>query len=82
MTRITVTLHEDQYNLCSYLAQFFLEWETFQIKVAEKTERHFTINNFFFSFEIVSLWDNVEKFDRTGQVTDDKTAHAHCIPDT
>jgi len=28
------------------------------------------------------LWDNVEKYWRTGQVTDDIMAHAHCIRDT
>jgi hypothetical protein len=27
------------------------------------------------------LWDNVEKYCRTGQVTDDEMAHAHCMPD-
>ena len=31
----------------SHLAQFFLEWETFQTKVVEKLETHFMSNNFF-----------------------------------
>ena len=28
-----------------------------------------------------SLWDNVNKYGRAGQATDDNTAHAHCMLD-
>jgi len=28
------------------------------------------------------MWDNVEKYHRTGQATDDNMAQAHCILDT
>jgi len=34
--RLTGTLHEDQYRFMIYVAHFFLEWEKFQTKVAEK----------------------------------------------
>jgi hypothetical protein len=40
LTRITNTLHEDQHSFWSYLAQFFLEWEIFLLKVAEKIKAH------------------------------------------
>jgi hypothetical protein len=30
-----------------YLAEFFLEWEMFQTKVAGKVKTHFMFNNFF-----------------------------------
>ena len=54
----------------SYLAQFFLEWEMFQIKVVEKTKTHIlcSITFFWISYR---LWDNVEKCCRSGQATDD-----------
>jgi hypothetical protein len=32
-------------HLLSYLAQFFLEWEIFQTKVAEKTKTQILFNN-------------------------------------
>ena len=36
---------------------------------------------FFFSRKSCSLWDNVEKYCRARQATDDNTAHAHCMLD-
>ena len=35
-------------HLFSYLPQFFLEWEMFQAKVAEKIETYFMLHNFLF----------------------------------
>ena len=46
-----------------YLAQFFLEWQMFQTKVLMKIKTR--------------LWDNVKKYGRAGQATDDNMAHAH-----
>jgi hypothetical protein len=37
---------------------------------------------FFFFSKIVPLLDNVEKYIRAGQVTDESMAHAHCMLDT
>jgi len=34
-------------HLWHYLAQFFLKWEIFHTKDAEKIKTHFTFNNFF-----------------------------------
>ena len=50
-----VTIHEDQYTLLTYLAQFFLEWEMFQTKFVQKIENQFTFDTFlsFFFFLIV-----------------------------
>jgi hypothetical protein len=31
--------------LWQYLAEFFLEWEMFQVKVGEKIKTHFIFNN-------------------------------------
>ena len=46
-------------NICfwSYLAQFFLEWEMFQIKVVEKITTHILCSVTFFR-ESCRLWDN------------------------
>ena len=37
--------------------------------------------NFFF-FENSAVYENVEKYCRAGQDTDDNTGHAHCILNT
>ena len=62
----------------SYLTEFPLEWEMFQIKFVEKIKTHvlFSMNVFRKSCR---LWDNVEKFRRSGQATDDNMAHARCM---
>jgi len=39
------------------------------------------IGKFFFR-KSCSLWDNVGKYCRAGQATDDNMAHAHCMLDT
>jgi len=44
----------------------------------EKIKTHLMFNNFFFRKSF--LWrDNVEKYCRAGQATDDNMAHACCI---
>jgi hypothetical protein len=49
-------------------------------------ETNIVFINFFFLFlfppKIVPLRDNVEKFCRAEQTTDDNMAHAHCMPHT
>ena len=67
-------------RLWSYIAQFFLEWEMFQVEVVEETKTHFTFNNFF--WKSCCLRDNVKKYGGFGQATDDNTAHALCIADS
>jgi len=57
----------------SYLAQFLLEWEMFQTKVVQKIKTHI-LSSFFLSLsprKSCSLWDNLEKYGRAGQATDD-----------
>ena len=64
-----------------YVAEFFLEWEMFQTKVVEKIKTHFMLNKFFFR-KSCRLWDNVEKYGRAGQSTDDIMAQSLCVLDT
>ena len=63
----------------SNLAHFFLEWEMFQINVAEKIKTHILCSTLFLNR---AVYENVEKYCRARQATDDNTAHAHCMLDT
>jgi len=52
----------------------------FQTKVVEKITTHILFSiAFIFLRESCRLWDNVEKYCRTGQATDDSMAHGHCM---
>jgi len=53
----------------------------FQTKVVEKLKTHILCSITFFR-KSRRLWDNMEKYCRAGQATDDKMAHAHCMLDT
>ena len=88
VAKIQVSLKSDKNNgyftwrpICifwSYLAQFFLEWEMFRTKVVQKIKTHI-LCSVTLSRKSYRLWDNVEKYCREGQATDDNTAHAHCM---
>jgi hypothetical protein len=67
LIRITDNLHKNEYIFLQYLAQFFLEWEMFQTKFAAT-----------FSKIVPGFWDNVKKYGRDGQATDEDIAHEHC----
>ena len=75
------TLPEYQHTFLSYLAQFFLEWEMFRKKVVEKIKTHILRSITFFRTSR-RLWDNMEKYFRTRQATDDNMAHALWMLDT
>ena len=64
----------------SYLARFFLEWETFQTEVVEETKTH-VLRSVTFIPKSYRLWDNVKKYCRKGHATDNM-AHAQCMLDT
>ena len=60
--------------LWQYLAELLLEWEMFQIKVVEKIQTHFMYDkSFLFSRKSFRLRDNVEKYGRVRETTDDVT---------
>ena len=54
----------------AYLAQFFLEWKIFQIKVVEEIKTHILYSVTFF-LKTYRFWDNVEKYGRARQAMDD-----------
>ena len=53
----------------------------FQIKVVERIKTHILCQYPFFR-KSYRLLDNVEKYGKAGQDTDENMAHAHCILDT
>jgi hypothetical protein len=67
-------------HLWQYFAQFSLVLKIFQRKVVEKIKAHILCSANF-SRKLSRLWDNVEKYGRAGQATDENTAHALCMLD-
>ena len=58
LTRITFTLHEDQYKFL-FMSRLFLQWEMFQTKPIEKIKTRilFSITFFFLSFENRTIYE-------------------------
>jgi len=56
--------------------------QTIVVEKIKKTHILYSISLFFFFRKSCRLWDNVEKYCRAEQATDDNMAHAHCILDT
>jgi hypothetical protein len=67
-------LHEDQCTLLIISCSVCLRMRNVSAKVVEKIE--------LFSLKSCLLWDNVEKYCRARQATDDNMALAHCMLDT
>ena len=92
VTKIKVSLKSDKNNgyftwrriyFLLHLVHIFLVWEMFQKKVVEKIKKHILCSvTLFFFRKSCRLWEKVEKYCRTGQVTDDNMAYAHCMLDT
>jgi len=61
-------------RLWQYLAQFFLQWEMYQTKAAEKNNTH-TLCSVTFSRKTCDLLDNVVKYGTAGQATNDNIIH-------
>jgi hypothetical protein len=75
-------MQQTDIHFLSYLAQFFLERQMLQTDGVEKTKTRILLSVTFFSRKSCCLWDNVEKYCRVGQATDDNMAHARCMLDT
>ena len=57
-------------RLWQYIAELILEWEMFYKNVVEKIKTRILCSVTFFR-KLCRLWDNVEKYWRAGQATDD-----------
>jgi hypothetical protein len=66
-------------HFCSYLAQFFLEWEIFQTKVAEKIETHILCSITFFLSKIIPFMRKSGKILYIGAGHNDSMAPARCV---
>ena len=68
-------------HLWQYLAEFFLEWEMFKTKAVEKIKTHIICSMIFFPPKSCIVWENVEKYCRARQSTDDSMVHLLCMLD-
>jgi len=86
-----VSLKSDTYNgyftwssmyVCGSISVNFLEMRNVSDKrCRENWNTHFPFNNFFFFRKSCLLWNNVEKYCRVGQATNDSMVHTHCLLD-
>jgi hypothetical protein len=74
-------LHEEQYKFVIISRSIVLRVKSVWDKVVEKIKKHILYSKTFL-WVSCHLWDNVEKYCRAGQATDDNMAHAHCMQDT
>jgi hypothetical protein len=74
------TLHEDQSTILIISGSVLLELEMFQTRFKEEIKTHILCSITFFR-KSCRLWDNVEKYCRAWQATDDNMAHVRCMPD-
>jgi hypothetical protein len=65
----------------SYLARLFLEREVFRTRVVEEINT-LILCSVTFVWKSCRWWDNVKKYCRAEQATDDNMAHALCMLDT
>jgi hypothetical protein len=65
-------------HLGHYLAELFLEWETFQIKFVEESKIHILCPITFFP-ENRALKDNVEKYYGERETPDDNMAASYML---
>ena len=75
------TLHKDQYTFMIIFRSVVLRMRNVSDKSCrERQTTHSRFKNFFRT--TCPLSDNVEKYCRAVQATDDNVAHAHCMLDT
>jgi hypothetical protein len=56
-----------------YLPEFLIEWEMFPTEVVERIKTRILYIIIFFPRKSCRLWDNVERYSRARQATDDNT---------
>jgi hypothetical protein len=75
LTRITGTLHVDQYTF-DHISHSFFRVGNVSDKFVQKIKTHTYYSVIFFS-KWCKLWDNVEKYIRALQARDENMLHAH-----
>jgi hypothetical protein len=80
LTRITCTLRDDRYVFLIISRLVLRRMENFLDKSCRENQNpHFMFSNFF-SRKSCRLWDNVERYSRARQATDNSTTHVHFMP--
>ena len=77
-TVVTGTLHEDQYTFFIISRPFLLRMRNVTDKIVEKIK--ICILSIF--FKSCLFLDNLEKYGRIKQATDDNMTHVHCMLNT
>jgi len=76
------TLHEDQYTFLIISRSALLGMRNVSDKSCRENQNtHFMFSDFFSPRKSCPLCDNVEKYGRSGEATDDNIAHANCMLD-
>ena len=70
----------DQYTFLIISRSVLLRMRNISDKRMDNQNAHFVFSNFFFR-KSCHLWDNVEKYCRDGQATDDNMANVNCMLD-
>jgi len=81
LTRITDTSHEDVCTFMITSRSILLRMRNVSDKIVEKIKTHVLCSIIYF-LKLRRLRDNVDKYCRAVQDTDDNMAHAHCMLDT
>ena len=80
LTRITGTLHEDEYTFLTICSLVLFSMKNISYKSRENQNTQFIFSNFFSCFENRAvykiMWKNIVE---SGQATDDNMAHVHCM---
>ena len=64
-------------HLWQCLTKFFVQWEMFQTNPVQKIQTHFLRSVRFFFLKSCRLWDNLVKYGRAAQVTDNIVRRMH-----
>jgi len=76
------TLHKDQNTFFITSHAVLLMTSVADRIFRENQNTHFMFINFFFFFKLCHIWDNVEKFCKARQATDDNMARDNCMLDS
>jgi len=76
-------LHENQTTFLLVSCSILLKIRNISYRSCRERQNAQSIfRNFFPKLSVYGLWDNMDKYCRAGQTTDNNMAHAHCMLDT
>jgi len=78
LRRITGTFREDQYTFFISGSVLLVTSDVSDENCKQNENTCFVLKDFSFP-KSCRLWDNVRKYNKVGQATDDRMMHAHCM---